>query len=129
MKSLYIFLLSYKSKVNYWANTYVLLYQVRRKRMSLFCLILFTKLIGWFVWCLHAFSNVGYVGDIDLFACVCHVLAVLKAATHLAKVMVETSRPWLKLCRSTRTHCAPCTLPELGQSWVSYPHTPCVCMF
>lgn len=54
---------------------------------------------------------------------------MLKAATHQAKVMVEISRLWLKLCRSTKTHCAPCTSRELCQSWVSYPQTPCVCMF
>lgn len=42
-------------------------------------------------------------------------LSVPRAVTHQVKAMDVTTRPWPKLFRSTRTPCAPCTLPESTQ--------------
>lgn len=44
--------------------------------------------------------------------------------------MAETNKPWPKLCRSTRTHCAPCTSPEHSQKQDLHPEnsTVCVCV-
>ncbi len=51
-------------------------------------------------------------------------VSVPRAVIHQARVTGVTNRPWPRLFRSTRTPCAPCTLPESTQPQGGVGETP-----
>lgn len=79
------------------------------------------------LWAVYAYSFEPIVMKASLififyfFWC---AVSVPRAAIHQDRVTGVTNRPWPRLFRSTRTPCAPCTLPESTQPQIGVGETP-----